>query len=233
MTNMIEMVNVSKRYPNGYEALQEINFSLPAQEMAFITGHSGAGKSTFLKLIALLERTDRGKLMVNGEDLINIKKSRIPLFRRNMGVVLQNPHLLPDKSAFENVALPLRIDGYGNIEIEHLVRAALDKVGLLEKASYLAMELSAGEQQCVGMARAIVGKPALILADEPTGNLDPDLSNDIMDLFIEFNRAGSTVLVVSHNVDLLRKKPYPIYHIEAGRFVDQTSSMEVSDEGTA
>lgn len=130
---IIELVNVTKRYPNGHEALRQISFDMDAGEMAFITGHSGAGKSTLLKLIGLLERTNRGKIIVNGEDLINIKKNRVPLFRRNVGFILQNPHLLPEKTAFANVALPLKIDGYTKHEIEHLVRAALDKVGLLSK----------------------------------------------------------------------------------------------------
>lgn len=216
--NMIEIVNLTKRYPNGHEGLRQVNFEMAAGQMAFITGHSGAGKSTFLKLIGLLERTNRGKLVVNGEDLINIKKHRIPLFRRSVGFILQNPHLLPEKSVFANVALPLKIEGCSKAETERFVRAALDKVGLLTKEKYLSEELSAGEQQRVGMARAIVNRPALILADEPTGNLDPALSEQIIDLFEDFNRAGSTVLIASHDLNLLHKKAYPIHEIENGRF---------------
>jgi cell division transport system ATP-binding protein len=226
--NMIELVNVTKRYPNGHEALRQVNFAMAAGQMAFITGHSGAGKSTFLKLIGLLERTNRGKLLVNGEDLINIKKNRIPLFRRSVGFVLQNPHLLPEKNIFANVALPLKIEGYSKTETERYVRAALDKVGLLSKEKYLSEELSAGEQQRVGMARAIVNRPTLILADEPTGNLDPALSEQIIELFEDFNRTGSTVLIASHDVNLIHKKVYPIHEIAQGRFKNDVV-MEIND----
>lgn len=226
---MIELQQVTKRYPNGHEALRQINFVMGAGDMAFVTGHSGAGKSTLLKLIGLLERTNRGKLIVNGEDLINIKKHRIPLFRRNVGFVLQNPHLLPERSLFTNVALPLKIDGYTKTETEHLVRAALDKVGLLSKEKYLSEELSVGEQQRAGMARAIVAKPALLLADEPTGNLDAELSKDIMQLFVDFNNAGTTVLIASHDVALMQSLHYPLYRLEDGRFVNQPETMEGVD----
>lgn len=221
---MIEMVNVTKRYANGHEALRQVDFSMEEGQMAFITGHSGAGKSTLLKLIGLLERTNRGKIVVNGEDLIHIKKNRIPLFRRHVGFILQTPHLLPEKSAFANVALPLKIGGYTASEIDHLVRAALDKVGLLKKAKYLSEELSAGEQQRVGMARAIVTKPPLLLSDEPTGNLDPELSEEIMNLFAEFNSTGTTVLIATHDLDLINKLSYPIHTIDNGRFGKHTDT---------
>lgn len=227
---MIEFVNVTKRYPNGHEALRQVNFTMEAGAMAFLTGHSGAGKSTLLKLVGLLERTDRGKIIVNGEDLINIKKNRIPLFRRNVGFVLQNPHLLPERTVFDNVALPLKIEGYTKKEIESFVRAALERVGLLAKEKYLSSEISEGEKQRVGMARAMVRKAPLLIADEPTGNLDPDLSKDIMKLFMEFNQAGTTVLIATHDVELISKLNYPILRIENGRF--ETSAASEGRHGT-
>lgn len=214
---MIEMRNVTKRYANGYEALREIDFSMSTGEMAFLTGHSGAGKSTLLKLIGLLERTNRGEIVVNNTDLINIKSSDIPWFRRQIGVVLQNPHLLPEKTVFSNVALPLKIEGYSKNEINYVVTEILNKVGLSGKEKCLSEELSAGEQQRAGIARAMINKPKLLIADEPTGNLDPDLSKDIIHLFEEFNKTGTTVLIASHAVELINMLPYRVYHIENGQ----------------
>jgi cell division transport system ATP-binding protein len=217
---MIRFTNVSKKYRNGYEALRRINFELMAGEMVFLTGHSGAGKSTFLKIAGLLEKATRGTVEINGVNVENLSKSKIPFFRRNIGVVLQDPQLLQDHTAFENVALPLIIEGYRKQELEKRVRAALDKVGLLRKEHFLAEELSTGEQQRVGLARAVVNKPALLLADEPTGNLDPDLSKEILQLFEDFNKVGTSVLIATHDVDLIANKPYRQCHIENGVFVD-------------
>jgi cell division transport system ATP-binding protein len=217
---MIRFKHVCKQYPNGYEALVRVTFHLPKGEMAFLTGHSGAGKSTFLSVAGSLEAATRGQVIVNDTDLMSIAKKDVPAFRRNIGIVLQDPYLLLQKTVHENVALPLIIGGLSKTDSAKRVRAALDKVGLLEKANFLAEELSAGESQRVALARAIVNRPVLILADEPTGNLDPDLSKEIFDLFSEFNRAGSTILIASHDVTRISKLPYEIIEIAEGRLVE-------------
>jgi cell division transport system ATP-binding protein len=217
---MIEFSNVYKKYLNGHEALVRANFSLPDGEMIFLTGPSGAGKSTFLKVAGSLERATRGQVIVNGVDLMTLPKRKIAAFRRRLGIVLQDPNLLLDKSAYDNVALPLIIAGVGRTEVGKRVRAALDKVGLLSKEKFLAEELSTGEQQRVGLARAIVNKPDLILADEPTGNLDPELSEEILNLFVEFNRVGTTVVIASHDIDLIKSVDKRIIYIEDGRLIN-------------
>ncbi len=217
---MIRFTSVTKKYRNGYEGLRRANFVLPNGEMAFLTGHSGAGKSTFLKIAGLLERATRGTVEINGVDVEKLPKNKIPFFRRNIGLVLQDPQLLQDHTAFENVALPLIIEGYRQSELEKRVRAALDKVGLLRKEHFLAEELSTGEQQRVGLARAVANKPALLLADEPTGNLDPDLSKEILTLFEDFNKVGTTILIATHDIDLIENKPYRCFHIENGVLLD-------------
>ncbi|MBI3187429.1 MAG: ATP-binding cassette domain-containing protein, partial [Gammaproteobacteria bacterium] len=173
---MIRFDSVSKRYPGGFEALTNVSFHLPRGQMAYLTGHSGAGKSTLLKLIALIERPSRGNVFLDGANLSNISNSKVPYIRRNIGVVFQNHHLLYDRPVFDNVALPLVVLGFDHREISKRVRAALDQVGLLSKEKSAPIPLSGGEQQRVGIARSIVHKPSLLLADEPTGNLDPDLS---------------------------------------------------------
>jgi cell division transport system ATP-binding protein len=200
---MIQFDQVSKRYPCGHEALTNVNFTLDAREMAFLTGHSGAGKSTLLKLIMLMEQPSKGQVLVGGKSLQSMGRSGIPQLRRRIGVVFQNHHLLFDRSVFENVALPLQICGVEHREIGRRVRAALDKVGLLDKEKAMPITLSGGEQQRVGIARAVVNKPALLLADEPTGNLDPELSAEIMQLFRDFNSVGVTVLIASHDIALI------------------------------
>jgi len=169
---MITFIQASKRYPGGHDALLNVSFELQQGEMAFLTGHSGAGKSTLLKLIALIERTSRGQVLINGENTAKVKRRRIPYFRRNIGIIFQDHQLLFDRTVYDNVALPLVIAGYPSSEIGRRVRAALDKVGLLNKEKSYPITLSGGEQQRVGIARAVVNKPALLLADEPTGNLD-------------------------------------------------------------
>ncbi|MCW8888305.1 MAG: cell division ATP-binding protein FtsE [Gammaproteobacteria bacterium] len=213
---MIRFTEVSKRYSNGHEALSRISLHLPAGDMAFLTGHSGAGKSTLMKLVALIERPTNGQVIINGQNLAKVKRGGIPCYRRNMGIIFQDHRLLFDRTVFDNVALPLIIAGHGRKEIGRLVRAALDKVGLLSKEKVYPITLSGGEQQRVGIARAVIHKPSLLLADEPTGNLDPDLSREIMHLFEEFNRVGVTVLIASHDLDLIRELKKPIIKLEQG-----------------
>ena len=200
---MIRFSHVSKRYPGGYEALHDVSFHLAAGEMAFLTGQSGAGKSTLLKLIALIERPSGGQVVVNGQNLNKLGSWRIPYHRRNIGVIFQDHRLLFDRTVYDNVALPLIIAGHGTMEIGRRVRAALDKVGLLGKEKLYPITLSGGEQQRVGIARAVVNKPPLLLADEPTGNLDPELSREIMTIFEDFNRVGVSVLIASHDHSLI------------------------------
>ncbi len=216
---MLQFTNVYKRYPGGQEALTDINFHLPAGAMAFLTGHSGAGKSTFLKLITAIERSTRGQLIVNGINVSKIMSWRIPYLRRNIGTIFQDHQLLYDRTVFDNVALPLVIAGYRHREIGRRVRAALDKVGLLHKERAHPITLSGGEQQRVGIARAVVNKPPLLLADEPTGNLDPELSREIMKLFESFNRVGVTVLVATHAIELISRLPYPRIALKNGRLL--------------
>ena len=213
---MIRFDNISKRYPGGFEALSRVSFHLPRGKMAYLTGHSGAGKSTLLKLIALIERPSRGQIFLDGVNLNGIRNRRIPQIRRNIGIIFQNHHLLYDRPVFDNVAMPLVIQGYRHREISKRVRAALDQVGLLNKEKVAPITLSGGEQQRVGIARAIVHKPALLLADEPTGNLDPELSREIMQLFTRFNMFGTTVLIASHDLDLIRETGYPSISLNKG-----------------
>jgi cell division transport system ATP-binding protein len=214
---MIEFNNVSKRYPSAHEALTQVTFKLGTGEMAFLTGHSGAGKSTLLKLIALLEHPSQGQVLVNGHNLVRLTKQQVPWLRRTMGIIFQDPHLLEDRTVFDNVALPLMIAGYRQAEIGRRVRAALDKVDLLRKEKVYPTSLSSGEQQRVSIARAVVHKPSLLLADEPTGNLDPKLSNEIMALFEQFNQVGVTVLIASHDLGLIAAKKHRILTLRQGR----------------
>ncbi|MES9942884.1 MAG: cell division ATP-binding protein FtsE [Candidatus Thiodiazotropha sp. 6PLUC2] len=200
---MIHFDNVSKRYPGGHTGLSNINLRIEAEEVVFLTGHSGAGKSTLLKLIGLLERSSGGQVHVNGRNLTRLKNRQIPFHRREVGMIFQDHRLLHDRTVFDNVALPLVVAGLGHKEIGRRVRAALDKVGLLHKEKNAPVTLSGGEQQRVGIARAVVSKPPLVLADEPTGNLDPDLSREIMDLFMQFNQVGVTLLIASHDLALI------------------------------
>lgn len=214
---MIRFEQVSKRYPRGQEALSNLSFHVTPGEMVFLTGHSGAGKSTLLKLIALLERPTRGRVIINGQNTKRLNRRRIPRFRRNIGIVFQDHKLLNDRSVYENVALPLIIDGIGRKETGRRVRAALDQVGLLGKENRVPMELSIGQQQRVGIARAVVSKPALLIADEPTGNLDPDLSVEVMRLFARFNEVGVTVVIASHDLSLVHQLGRRVLTLEEGR----------------
>ncbi len=224
---MILLQHVSKRYPTGQEALTDINLHLNAGDMAFLTGHSGAGKSTLLKLIALIERPSRGQIVVAGQNLAALGNRRIPFHRRRLGIIFQDHHLLFDRTVGDNVALPLVIAGTRHTEITRRVRAALDKVGLLHKENAMPITLSTGEQQRVGIARAVVNKPAILLADEPTGNLDPELSVEIMRLFEEFNRVGVTVLIASHDIELIRLMRKPMIPLHEGRIARHSSATPV------
>ncbi len=217
---MIRFDNVSKRYPGGHTGLEQIDFHLERGEIAFLTGHSGAGKSTLMKLVMLLERSSGGQIWVGGHNLRSLSNSEVPYFRRNIGVVFQDHQLLFDRTVFDNVALPLLIAGYSQKECGARVRAALDMVGLLNKESLSPVELSGGQQQRVGLARAVVNRPALILADEPTGNLDPQLSNEIMQLFENFNQVGVTVLVASHDLALVARMRHRVLTLNQGRLVN-------------
>jgi len=222
---MIRFINASKRYSSGFDALKNVSFHLPQGEMAFLTGHSGAGKSSLLKLIALLERSSRGQVLINNYNLSKVSRRNIPYFRRNIGIIFQDHQLLFDRTVFDNVALPLIIAGFSRKEIGKRVRAALDKVGLLNKEKKYPVTLSGGEQQRVGIARAVVNKPPLILADEPTGNLDPQLSAEIMGLFQDFSEVGVTVLVATHDIALISQLPYRVLTLEEGKLISDTGAQ--------
>lgn len=213
----IEAQHVSKRYSNGYLALDNVSFKLAPGEFAFLTGHSGAGKSTLLKLIAAIEPLTQGQLTVGKQPLKNLKQWHIPALRRKIGIILQSPNLLEDRTVFDNVALPLVVSGSPYREIQSRVRAVLSKLGLHDKQKCLPMELSSGEQQRVSIARSIINKPSLLLADEPTGNLDPDLASEIMDLFQQFNRLGMTMLIASHDLGLIQKLNHRVLTLAEGK----------------
>ena len=202
---MLELQGVSKLYADGQVALDSIDLTLGEGEMAFLTGHSGAGKSTLLKLIALIERPSQGRIVVNGTDIGRLPRGHIPYYRQNIGLIFQNVQLLHDRSVFDNVALPLLIQGFSPRDLGKRVRAALDTVGLLGMEAKAPVQLSGGEQQRVGIARALVVRPRLILADEPTGNLDPELSEDIMGLFGRFNELGVSLMIATHDIDLITR----------------------------
>ncbi|OCG17530.1 MULTISPECIES: cell division ATP-binding protein FtsE [unclassified Gilliamella] len=214
---MIQFQRVSKIYSGGKPALQNISFTLSSGEMAFLTGHSGAGKSTLMRLTCGLEKANDGKVLLNGIDVSNLKKHDIPFLRRTIGMVFQDHQLLMDHTVYDNVAIPLIILGKPAEEIRSRVSASLDKVGLIDKMKFYPIQLSGGEQQRVGIARAIVNHPSVLLADEPTGNLDDKLSKDILKLFEEFNQAGVTVLMATHNIGLIRRKHHRILHLTEGR----------------
>lgn len=216
---MIRFAQVSKRYESGHDALKNVSFFLDKQEMAFLIGRSGAGKSTLLKLITRVESATRGQLVVNEKNITRLTKRQVPYLRREIGVVFQDHKLLHDRTVFDNVALPLVVAGVGHRETSRRVRAALDKVDLLGKERLYPIMLSGGEQQRVGIARAVVNRPPILLADEPTGNLDPELSDEIMDIFHQFYQFGVTVLIATHehrHIDRLNKR---VLELEQGRLV--------------
>ncbi len=216
---MIRFNQVSKRYISGHQALHHVNLHLKAGEMSFLTGHSGAGKSTLLKLISLMERPTQGEVFLAGQNLRAVSQRKIPYLRRRMGIIFQDHQLLFDRTVFDNVALPLQISGYSPKEMARRVRAALDKVGLLSKERQKPIMLSGGEQQRVGIARAVVNKPQILLADEPTGNLDPELSGEIMKLFEQFNDVGVTLLIASHDLSLIAKMHHRILTLKEGQLI--------------
>ncbi len=220
---VIRFEHVTKRYPESGDALSDLSFELEAGEMAFLTGHSGAGKSTLLKLIGLLERPTRGQVVVNGRNLGHLPKRKIPAHRREVGMIFQDHRLLSDRTVFDNVALPLVVAGVGHKEVGRRVRASLDQVGLLKKERSCPMSLSGGEQQRVGIARAVVARPPLLLADEPTGNLDPELSREIMGLFERFHQVGVTLLIASHDLALIATLPYRTFTLREGHLAADTS----------
>ncbi|AIX52124.1 cell division ATP-binding protein FtsE [Pantoea eucrina] len=214
---MIRFEEVSKAYLGGRQALQGVDFHLRPGEMSFLTGHSGAGKSTLLKLICGIERPSAGQIWFSGYDISRLRHSEVPFLRRQIGMIFQDHHLLMDRSVYDNVAIPLIISGASGEDIRRRVSAALDKVGLLDKAKSYPIQLSGGEQQRVGIARAVVNKPAVLLADEPTGNLDNALSEDILRLFEEFNRVGVTVLMATHDLGLIARRNYRVMTLNQGR----------------
>ena len=223
---MIRFTNVHMHYQGGADALKNINLYIEQGAMVYITGRSGAGKSTLLRLVALIERHSKGQIIVNGQNLDRVTGRRIPLFRRNIGFTFQDHRLLNDRTLFDNVALPLVVAGYRYQEIRRRVRASLDKVSLLNKESLLPVQLSAGEQQRVGIARAVVHRPAILLADEPTGNLDPALSLETMKIFEQFNQVGVTVLIASHDLDMIKKMNKPIITLREGRLLTHIGRVE-------
>ena len=226
---MISFNNVSMRYADGFEALKSVSFQLADGEMAFLTGHSGAGKSTLLKLITISERPASGEILFKGLNLSRVLGKNIYKVRRDIGVVYQNHRLLPERNVFENVALPLRIIGTDYREVAKRVRAAISKVGLSGSEKKFPNSLSSGEQQRVGIARAVVSKPSLLLADEPTGNLDPELSQDILKLFEQFNQVGVSSLIATHDINLLDKNKKRKLTLSHGVLLDKSERIEERD----
>ncbi|REL37201.1 cell division ATP-binding protein FtsE [Thalassotalea euphylliae] len=217
---MIRFDQVNKTYPGGFLALKQVSFQIAPGEMAFLTGHSGAGKSTLLKLISLMEKPSSGTIHINNQDLAQVSYRQVPYMRRHIGMIFQNHNLLMDRTVFDNVALPLIIEGYSQKEIRKRVDAALDKVHLGNKQKSFPNMLSGGEQQRVGIARAIVNKPPILLADEPTGNLDPKLSLEIIKLFEEFNSVGVSVLIATHDLGLIARMRYRTLTLRAGNMIN-------------
>ena len=223
---MIRFEQVSKTYPGGFRALEKVSFHLAKGEMAFLTGHSGAGKSTLLKLISMIERPSIGNVFINDKNLNLITPNQVPYARRDIGMIFQNHRLLQEHTVFDNVALPLVIEGYTQGEIAKRVHAALDKVGLLKKAKCYPKILSGGEQQRVGIARAVVNKPPLLLADEPTGNLDPELSKEIINVFEQFNDVGVSVLIATHDLGLIARMKNRTLTLKQGRLINDGLQTE-------
>lgn len=214
---MIIFKNVSKRYPDGYVALNNLDLTVESGEMVFLTGHSGAGKSTLLKLIAAIERPTSGTITISGQNIAQLKPAAIPYMRRKIGFIFQDHKLLFDRSVFDNVLLPLQISNFDNNTVAARVRAALDKVGLLKKEKSMPVALSGGERQRLCIARAVVHRPAILIADEPTGNLDVEYARDIMTMFTSFNQVGVTVLIATHDASLLEDTQHRILSLKQGK----------------
>jgi cell division transport system ATP-binding protein len=213
---LVSFSAVAKRYPGGQEALKDVSFALEAGELAFITGRSGAGKSTLLKLIPAIERPSAGSVLVNGQNVGALKRSALPYLRRNIGLVFQDQKLLYDRSVYDNVMLPLAFSGHAPKEAARRARAALDKVGLLGRERSNPIQLSGGEQQRLAIARAVVNRPALLIADEPTANLDADSAARILDIFVAFHQVGVTVLIATHDQALVARYGKKVLQLEAG-----------------
>jgi cell division transport system ATP-binding protein len=214
---LVSFSAVAKRYPGGQEALKDVSFSLEAGELAFLTGRSGAGKSTLLKLIPAIERPSAGSVVVNGQNIASLKRAAIPYLRRNIGLVFQDQKLLYDRSVFDNVMLPLAFSAHAPKEAARRARAALDKVGLLGREKANPIQLSGGEQQRVAIARAVVNRPAILVADEPTANLDAESAVRILEIFVAFNQVGVTVLIASHDRALVERYGKRVLRLEDGR----------------
>ena len=214
---MVSFSAVAKRYPGGQEALKDVSFSLEAGELAFLTGRSGAGKSTLLKLIPAIERPSAGSVVVNGQNVASLKRAAVPYLRRNLGLVFQDQKLLYDRSVFDNVMLPLAFSAQAPKEAARRARAALDKVGLLGREKANPIQLSGGEQQRVAIARAVVNRPAILVADEPTANLDAESAARILEIFVAFNQVGVTVLIASHDRTLVERYGKRVLRLEGGR----------------
>ncbi|MEO6137151.1 MAG: cell division ATP-binding protein FtsE [Luteimonas sp.] len=227
--SVLRFDNVSKHYPGGHVALTDVSFEVQPGEMLFVTGHSGAGKSTLLKLIHLAERPSRGAVLFDDRNLLKVRHGRVPLHRRNVGVVFQDHRLLTDRSVFENVALPLILRGERRGDIGRRVRNVLEKLGLASRERALPTQLSAGEQQRVGIARAMVAEPPLLLADEPTGNLDPALSAEIMTLFAALPERGTSVLIASHDLGLVRRMKKRVLVLDHGQLADDIAPEDLVD----
>ena len=227
---MIKFAQVSKAYLGGRPALQNISFTMARGSMAFLIGHSGAGKSTLLKLINGVERLNAGKIWFDGYDISRLPKREIPFLRRQIGVIFQDHPLLMEQTVFANVALPLIINGESDSVIYRQTMATLDRVGLLEKADRLPIELSGGEQQRVGIARAVVNHPKVLLADEPTGNLDDKLAADIFHLLETFNQSGITVLMATHDLSRIKRHPYRILALDQGHLIEDTRNAPYTED---
>ena len=217
---MITFDNVTKRYPGSHEALRNVSFSIASGQMVYVTGHSGAGKSTLLKLMATIERPTSGTVLINNQNISKLKAQTLPFMRRQFGMVFQDHKLLYDRNCYHNVALPLAINGISGIDASRRIRAALDKVGLLDKEKAMPITLSGGEQQRLAIARAVVSRPSILIADEPTGNLDRNYATDIIDLFKAFQQVGVTVIIATH--DALGNANYDnkVLHLNQGKLLD-------------
>ncbi|GIX27799.1 MAG: cell division ATP-binding protein FtsE [Burkholderiales bacterium] len=217
--SLIAFSRVHKRYPGGYEALKDVTLAVAPGELVYVTGHSGAGKSTLLKLAAAIERPTSGSVIVNGQNLAHLRRSALPYLRRHLGLVFQDQKLLFDRSVFDNVMLPLEVGGFDRREAVRRVRAALDKVGLLSKEKARPITLSGGEQQRLAIARAVVGRPSILIADEPTGNLDPESAREILGVFAAFHQVGVTVLLATHDEGILGAHPGRVITLKHGALV--------------
>jgi len=216
---MIRFSHINKRYPNGHEALKDVTFDIEAGEMVFLAGHSGAGKSTLFKLLTRIERPTSGQLFIDQQNITRLSDSKTPMLRREIGVIFQDHKLLMDRTVFDNVALPLIVIGMPHDEIKKRVRAALGKVGLSGKENQKPITLSGGEQQRVGIARAVINRPNILLADEPTGNLDEALSDEIIDIFADFNQVGVTVMIATHDLRQVERLNKRTLHLEQGELI--------------